>query len=307
MDKLSAMRAFATVARHGSFAAAARKLGLSRSQINRQVLWLEDELSVTLFNRTTRRVDLTHTGQAYLDNILPLLDNLANTEALLQHDQQTLSGTIKINAPMSFGLTHLTPVVVKFMDEYPNIQVQLDLSDEKRDPLSNQFDLTLRIGPPEPNPAMIEHDITHTERYICAAPALLQRIGKISSPEQLINLPCLQYGNLVHGNYWDLLYHNKPQRVRINGVMSSNNGDVLKQAALKGVGIAMLPSIIVGNAIGSGALIPVLQDWQPAPLHISLLYAPNRHMALRLNAFIKFVQAAFENTDFCSTATRGLD
>ncbi|WP_296052217.1 LysR family transcriptional regulator [uncultured Alteromonas sp.] len=298
MDKLTAMRAFISVARKGSFAGAARHMGQSRSQINRQVLWLEDCLGVSLFNRTTRKVDLTHAGQAYLANILPVLENLDDAELQLQEDQQTLSGTIKINAPMSFGLTHLTPVVLDFMQAYPHIQVQLDLSDEKRDPLSNQFDMTLRIGPPETNPALIEHDITYTSRCICAAPALLQRFGTPSSPDELKDLPCLQYGNLVHGNYWDLLHQNKSQRVRINGVLSSNNGDVLKQAAIQGMGLALLPTFIVGKAIKQGQLVPVLPAWQPSPLLISLLYAPNRHMAMRLSVFVKYIQAAFESAEF---------
>ena len=302
MDKLSAMRAFITVARQGSFAGAARLSGLSRSQINRQVLWLEDTLGVSLFNRTTRKVDLTHAGQAYLEQILPVLESLDDTESQLLQNQQTLSGTIKINAPMSFGLTHLTPVVLQFMREYPQIQVQLDLSDEKRDPLSNQFDMTLRIGPPETNPALIEHDITYTSRCLCAAPSLLEHYGTPQTPEALKNLPCLQYGNLVHGNYWDLLNQNKSQRVRINGVLSSNNGDVLKQAAIDGLGVALLPAFIVGEAIKEGQLVPILKAWQPSPLLISLLYAPNRHMAMRLSVFVKYIQAAFENADFLLAA-----
>ncbi|GGF68149.1 LysR family transcriptional regulator [Alteromonas lipolytica] len=298
MDKLTAMRAFVGVARLGSFAAAARHSGLSRSQLNRQVLWLEDSLGVSLFNRTTRKVDLTHAGQAYLENILPVLESLDDAESQLQQDQQSLSGTIKINAPMSFGLTHLTPVVLRFMREYPQIQVQLALSDEKRDPLSNQFDMTLRIGPPDTNPALIEHDITYTSRCICAAPSLLERIGEPLTPDALKDMPCLHYGNLVHGNFWDLQFQNKTHRTRINGVLSSNNGDVLKQAAIEGMGLALLPAFIVGEAIRNGQLKPVLLAWQPPPLLISLLYAPNRHMAMRLSVFVKYIQAAFEQADF---------
>ncbi len=298
MDKLTAMRAFMTVADQGSFAAAARQLGLSRSQLNRQVLWLEDHLQVTLFNRTTRRVSLTHTGQAYLENIVPLLDNLHDTEAQLQQGQTGLRGVIKVNAPMSFGLSHLTPAVLAFMQQYPDIRVQLELSDEKRDPLSNQFDVTLRIGKPESNPALIEHDITHTSRRIVASPDFLAKYGEPTEVSQLATLPCLQYGSLLHGNYWDLMHQRTAMRVKINGVLSSNNGDVLKQAALQGRGLAFLPTFIVGDAIGQGALIPVLEAYQPEKLVISLIYPPNRHMALRLSVFVKFMQDAFEDNDF---------
>ncbi len=298
MDKLTAMRAFMTVADQGSFAAAARQLGLSRSQLNRQVLWLEDQLQVTLFNRTTRRVSLTHTGQAYLENIVPLLDNLHDTEAQLQQGQTGLRGVIKVNAPMSFGLSHLTPAVLAFMQQYPDIRVQLELSDEKRDPLSNQFDVTLRIGKPESNPALIEHDITHTSRRIVASPDFLAKYGEPTEVSQLATLPCLQYGSLLHGNYWDLMHQRTAMRVKINGVLSSNNGDVLKQAALQGRGLAFLPTFIVGDAIGQGALIPVMEAYQPEKLVISLIYPPNRHMALRLSVFVKFMQDAFEDNDF---------
>ena len=298
MDKLTAMRAFMTVADQGSFAAAARQLGLSRSQLNRQVLWLEDHLQVTLFNRTTRRVSLTHTGQAYLENIVPLLDNLHDTEAQLQQGQTGLRGVIKVNAPMSFGLSPLPPAVLAFMQQYPDIRVQLELSDEKRDPLSNQFDVTLRIGKPESNPALIEHDITHTSRRIVASPDFLAKYGEPTEISQLATLPCLQYGSLLHGNYWDLMHQRTAMRVKINGVLSSNNGDVLKQAALQGRGLAFLPTFIVGDAIGQRALIPVLEAYQPEKLVISLIYPPNRHMALRLSVFVKFMQDAFEDNDF---------
>ena len=298
MDKLTAMRAFMTVADQGSFAAAARQLGLSRSQLNRQVLWLEDHLQVTLFNRTTRRVSLTHTGQAYLENIVPLLDNLHDTEAQLQQGQTGLRGVIKVNAPMSFGLSHLPPAVLAFMQQYPDIRVQLELSDEKRDPLSNQFDVTLRIGKPESNPALIEHDITHTSRRIVASPDFLAKYGEPTEISQLATLPCLQYGSLLHGNYWDLMHQRTAMRVKINGVLSSDNGDVLKQAALQGRGLAFLPTFIVGDAIGQRALIPVLEAYQPEKLVISLIYPPNRHMALRLSVFVKFMQDAFEDNDF---------
>jgi DNA-binding transcriptional LysR family regulator len=262
------------------------------------VLWLEDHLQVTLFNRTTRRVSLTHTGQAYLENIVPLLDNLHDTEAQLQQGQTGLRGVIKVNAPMSFGLSHLTPAVLAFMQQYPDIRVQLELSDEKRDPLSNQFDVTLRIGKPESNPALIEHDITHTSRRIVASPDFLAKYGEPTEISQLATLPCLQYGSLLHGNYWDLMHQRTAMRVKINGVLSSNNGDVLKQAALQGRGLAFLPTFIVGDAIGQRALIPVLEAYQPEKLVISLIYPPNRHMALRLSVFVKFMQDAFEDNDF---------
>ena len=298
MDKLTTMRAFMTVADQGSFAAAARQLGLSRSQLNRQVLWLEDHLQVTLFNRTTRRVSLTHTGQAYLENIVPLLDNLHDTEAQLQQGQTGLRGVIKVNAPMSFGLSHLTPAVLAFMQQYPDIRVQLELSDEKRDPLSNQFDVTLRIGKPESNPALIEHDITYTSRRIVASPDFLAKYGEPTEVSQLATLPCLQYGSLLHGNYWDLMHQRTAMRVKINGVLSSNNGDVLKQAALQGRGLALLPTFIVGGAIAKGTLVSVLEAYQPEKLLISLIYPPNRHMALRLSVFVKFMQDAFEDNDF---------
>ena len=184
------------------------------------------------------------------------------------------------------------------MQQYPDIRVQLELSDEKRDPLSNQFDVTLRIGKPESNPALIEHDITYTSRRIVASPDFLAKYGKPTEISQLATLPCLQYGSLLHGNYWDLMHQRTAMRVKINGVLSSNNGDVLKQAALQGRGLAFLPTFIVGDAIGQGALIPVLEAYQPEKLVISLIYPPNRHMALRLSVFVKFMQDAFEDNDF---------
>ena len=155
MDKLAAMSVFAEVAKTNSFADASRRLGMSRSQVNKLVIALEDDLGVTLFNRTTRKVTLTATGKAYLERVKPILADVAETESLVKDNQETPSGELKINAPMSFGTMHLSHAIIEFMKRYPQIHVQLVLSDEKINPVSNGFDMTVRIASASDSMALI--------------------------------------------------------------------------------------------------------------------------------------------------------
>lgn len=293
MDKLAAMQAFAQVAKTSSFAEASRQSGMSRSQINKLVLALEDELEVTLFNRTTRSVTLTATGTAYLERVHQILADITETESLLKENQENPSGDLKINAPMSFGTLHLSSAIVEFMQRYPNIRVQLLLSDEKVDPVSNGFDMTVRIASPCDSMAMIEHVIVEAKRVICVSPSFLKEQIEPETLDCLKTLPCLHYGNLPSGNNWKLTGPEGEHNVKVNGVFCSNNAEVLRDACVAGMGFALLPTFIAGKEIQEGKLVQVLQDFHAPHMYLSLLYPPNRHLSARISLFVKFMQEKF--------------
>ncbi|MEM9387773.1 MAG: LysR family transcriptional regulator [Pseudomonadota bacterium] len=298
MDKFSALKAFVAVVEHGNFAAAARALGLSRSQVNRTVIHLEDALEVHLFNRTTRAVALTPSGQAFYDRVKSVLADLNEAEQALRADHEVPQGEMRINAPMSFGIRYLGPALASFMREYPKVRVQLSLSDRFVDPVAEGFDMTVRIAEPSDLPSLIEHTIVPIRRLICASPAFIAEHGRPECLSSLAALPCLHYGNLPTGNVWRLRREGAPwEDVRVNGVLCANNAEVLRDAAVGGLGLALLPTFVAPEELADGRLQAVLRDYSAAPIALTLLYPPNRHLSARTRLFVKFMHEHFASLD----------
>ena len=294
MDKFSSLNAFVAVVEFSSFAQAARSLGLSRSQVNRLVINLEDELGVTLLVRTTRKVSLTPTGEAFYLRAKSILHDLQEAESAIQSDHDEPQGDLKINAPMSFGTLHLGQALADFMQLYPKIRVHLVLDDRFIDPVSEGFDMTIRVAKKHDLPSLIEHEIVEAKRLLVASPGYLRSQGTPADIQELGRRACLHYGNLASGNTWLLENADGQQHsIRVNGVLCCNNAEVLREAAVAGLGIALLPTFIAGPELQAGRLVAVLPEYQPPRITLSLLYPPNRHLAARVSVFVKFMQARF--------------
>ncbi|HWK53439.1 MAG TPA: LysR substrate-binding domain-containing protein [Hyphomicrobiales bacterium] len=298
MDKFAALNAFVNVVEHGSFAAAARALGTSRAQINRQVINLEDALGVELLHRTTRSVTLTPMGESYYKRCSALLRELRDADHEVQQEQAEPQGEIRINAPQSFGVRRLAPALVEFLRLYPKISIQLALSDQFVDPLSEGIDVTLRISARKEHPSLIAHEIIEARRVLCAAPAFLGQHGTPRHPMELAGFSCLHYGNLPTGNAWRLEKDGESVDVRVNGLFCANNADVLCEAAIAGMGIALLPLFIAHDALRAGDLVTVLDDYHAPRIYLSLVYAPSRNMSTKIRLFVKFMQQWFTLSDF---------
>ena len=298
MDRFASMTAFKAAADHDSFAAAARDLGLSRSQVNKLVINLEDHLGVQLFNRTTRKISMTSTGRAFYTRVEAILNDLAEAEAEIQDDQAEPQGEIKINAPMSFGTAHLGPALIDFMQRYPKIRIQLLLDDRFVDPIADGFDMTVRIGEPMDTPSLIDHEIVEAKRLICASPDFLKQHGTPQTPKDLTRLPCLHYGNLPTGSRWHLTGPDGAYDIQVNGVLCSNNGDVLRDAAVKGQGLALLPTFVAGADMQTGRLISILNDYHAPSINVCLLYPPNRHLSSRIRLLVDFLYDRFGNKPY---------
>lgn len=279
-----------------SFAQAAREMGMSRSQVNRLVVNLEDALGVSLFVRTTRKISLTPTGQAYYLRVKGILNDLAETEDTLQSAQVAPQGELKINAPMSFGTMHLSPAIAEFMVRYPKIKVHLVLDDRFIDPVSEGFDITIRIAKLLEDTSLIEHDIIEVKRTLVASPKFVADHPQITEVNSLADHSCLHYGNLPSGNIWYLQDEKGTESaVRVNGTLCCNNAEVLRDAAVSGLGIALLPEFVTNPLVAEGQLVRVLPNINARPISLSLLYPPNRHLAARVRVFVKFMQERFEN------------
>ena len=227
MDKLGSLQTFVKVVDEGSFAAAARAIGQSRSQVNRAVIALEENLGVQLLNRTTRQVAVTPSGRAFYDRAKAVLADLHEAEEAIRENRETPSGDIRINAPMSFGTLHLGPALVDFAREYPDIRVELALSDRFIDPVADGYDMTVRISQPSETLALIDHEIIPMNRVLCASPEFIRKHGEPKTPRDLAALPCLHYGNLPAGSNWKMNGPDGPVSVQVNGVFCCNNAEVL--------------------------------------------------------------------------------
>lgn len=301
MDKLDSMRAFTQVVDAGGFAAASRQMGLSRSQVNKLVINLEDNLGVQLLQRTTRKVTPTDTGLAFYDRCQAILADVAEAEQAVTQYQTAPKGTLRVNAPMSFGTVYLAPVLPDFLAQYPDLQVELALNDRLIDPIEEGFDITLRIAARPTASSLIVHELCPAPRVLCAAPHYLQQYGVPEHPDQLSQHSCLHYGHLAPLNQWHLMGPERNHIVRVQGAICSNNGEVLRQAALRGLGITLLPTFMVGADLDAHRLQKVLVAYQSPAIAVHILYPVSKHLSTKVQVFTEFLQEQFRQGPWTST------
>jgi DNA-binding transcriptional LysR family regulator len=293
MDKLESMRAFTQVVVEGGFAAAARKMGLSRSAVNKLAIGLENELGVQLLHRSTRVVTPTETGLAFYERCVEILASVEEAERAVVQLHEEPRGKLRINAPMTFGTTRLAPVIAEFLSQYPDLQIQLTLNDRFIDPIEEGFDVTIRITKPFASASTIVQPLAPVRLLLCAAPSYLALRGLPSHPDDLRHHSCLHYGQIATENHWKLGQGEEMLTVPIAGVLCSNNGEVLKDAAIGGLGIVLLPDFIVAADIHAGKLQTILPAYQPAELTLYAIYPINRHLSTKIRLLLDFLQQRF--------------
>jgi DNA-binding transcriptional LysR family regulator len=292
MDKLDAMNAFAKVVAAGSYAEAARRLGLTRSAVSKAVMELEQLLGARLLDRTTRRVTPTEAGLAYYERCVSILADVEETEIQISRLHDEPRGVLKINAPMSFGILYLGDAVAEFMARYPELRIELVLNDRFIDPLEEGVDVTVRIGALGDS-SLIARRLAPARLALVASPQYIKQHGAPQTPQDLGSHRCLAYGHMAAVHRWQLLQGTRAVAVQITSTLCSNNGEVLRTAALAGNGIVNLPTFIVGPDIAAKKLVVVLPDNPPTELGIFALYAPNRYLAAKTRVFIDFLVARF--------------
>ena len=269
MDRLSSMSAFVTVVDQGSFSAAAEHLQLSRATISKQIAALENCLGGRLLNRTTRRISLT------------------DAECVVTGFSSEPRGRLRINAPMSFGTRQLADIVALFCRTHPAIDVELSLSDRFVDVVEEGYDLVIRITQLKES-SLIARRLAPCRVVLCASPDYLETHGRPVTPDDLEQHSCLHYAYFEAGKSWVLNGPDGEHRVRIHPRLSVDNGDVLCVAARRGLGIALLPTFIAGDAIRAGALDIVLPEYHPPRIDIYAVYASRKHLSAKVRAFIDF-------------------
>lgn len=293
MDKFESIRAFTQVVNAGGFAAAAREIGLSRSQVNKLVISLENELGVQLLHRSTRVVTPTESGLAFHERCVEILASLEEAERSITQLQAEPRGRLRVNGPMTFGTMHLAPALADFLVQYPDLQVQLTLNDRFVDPIEEGFDVTVRIAKPQEVASVIVHPLTLAPRVLCAAPSYLEANGTPTHLDELRHHSCLHYGQLAVESQWTLIGSEGEQTISVTGVLCSNNGEVLRDAAVRGLGITLLPTFVVEPELQQGTLQRVLPEYHPPELSISVIYPVNRHLSTKVRLLVHFLQERF--------------
>ncbi|TWT10254.1 LysR family transcriptional regulator [Reyranella sp. CPCC 100927] len=292
MDKLTSIRAFTKVIQHGGFATAARDMRLSRSAVSKYVIELEQSLGVQLLSRTTRTVSPTVNGLAYYERCLAILADLDEADQAVSSAQAAPVGLLHVNAPMSFGTLHLAGCIAAFMAEHPKLQIQLILSDEQVDPVQGGFDVTLRIAD-LPSSSLVGRKLAPARRVVCASPDYLKQHGAPVRPEDLRQHACLSYGHLATGNQWKLTGADGDHWIAVPWTLCTNNAEVLRDAAVAGQGVALLPTFIAGAELQNGRLVSVLADYAAPELFLYALYPPTRHLSAKVRVFIDFLASRF--------------
>ena len=296
LDRLQAMNVFVKVVEQGSFARAAERMALSTSAVSRHVADLETHLATRLLNRTTRRLSLTESGQAYFERALHLLADLEETEAVISSSTVTPRGTIRMTCSSGFGVPHLAPAIGAFQARYPEVRFDISASNRFVDLVEEGLDLAIRIGDLG-NPNLIARKIGTMRLIACASPAYLKRKGVPKHPDDLAKHNCFTYEYSPLKNMWPFRDRkNNDVGVRIAGSVHANNGEMLAAIAAAGVGIALEPDFIVGPLIKSGELVEILKSYQPAPYNIYAVYPSRRHLSAKVRTFVDFLADHFAKT-----------
>lgn len=283
------MRVFRRVVERGSFSGAARELGMSNASASKAVAALEDRLGVRLLNRTTRRLSLTEVGRAYFDRAARILDDVDEAELAVNALGTAPRGTIRLSAPMSFGVMHLAPAIAGFLRRYPELGVDLSLNDRVVDVVEEGFDLAIRVSELA-DTSLIARRLAPARIAICATPGYLSEHGTPRTPADLNGHNCLIYAYAPDADVWRFTdAAGAAETIRVTGTVRVNNGEVIRRLLLDGIGIGRLPTFIVGEDLRAGRLRPVLADQVAQGSAVHAIYPHARHLSPKVRAFVDYL------------------
>ncbi|MEM6452611.1 MAG: LysR family transcriptional regulator [Cyanobacteria bacterium P01_D01_bin.105] len=292
MDKLVALQVFRRVVELESFSRAAEDLHLSNAAISKNVRELEQALKTQLIQRTTRRLSLTETGQLYFQKVCAILDELATVEETVSDLSVKPHGLLRVTAPMSLGLTHVATAIYQFQLAYPDIQIELTLSDRYVDLIEEGFDVGIRGGGASLDTSLAMHHICEFPRVVCASPTYLQQHGEPQSPDELEQHQCVIYSLARSPHEWSFWQENKTAVVNVSGPLKVNNSLAASQAAITGLGIICLPVFVASEALKRKELKIILREWSIEPLTLYAICLKHRQRARKLQVFIDFIANA---------------
>jgi len=297
MGQLEDMSIFARVVEAGSITKAAEQLNLAKSAVSKRLSALEQRLGQKLITRTTRRSNLTDAGKTYYQRSKLILDEVAelNNQATFAH--QSLSGSLKISVPVSFGLMYLADALDDFIKLYPDIHLQVNFSDHAVDLIESGYDLAIRIGNLN-NSSLQARKLAPIKQLLCASPTYLSKYGNPKSHNDLVHHKFLRYDNISMLGINLLDNSGQTINVQRNNYYSANNGDFLAKLAKSGHGILQTPNFFVWKAIQEGELVPILEQYKLAQLDAYAVYPANRHLPQKVRVLIDYLVEYFISPPF---------
>ncbi|MBW7470808.1 LysR family transcriptional regulator [Marinobacter sp. M216] len=282
-DKLNAMKIFRRVAELGSFTKAAEDLDITAATVSKHIAFLERDVDTRLINRTTRRMNLTDAGLVFLKRTQALLDDLEDAELEARGFQAEPKGSIRINVPMSFGLTHITEAIDSFLNRYPEIEVDLQLSDRMVDLVEQGVDIAIRVRSSLSDSSLLAKPLRRSRNIVCASPRYLESAPAIRSPADLERHNCLAFTFHDRPRVWEL----GGEEVTVNGNFRTDSSLAIRQSLLRGMGVGLLPRFLVQQDIENGALIPLLEAFPPRPYTVFALFPPGRKQPTKVRLLLE--------------------
>lgn len=257
------MQAFAKVVETGGFSEAARQLGIAVSSVTRQVNALENYLHTQLLNRSTRSVTLTPQGRKYYSKVVPILQDVEAANLSVKEQDETPRGLVRASLPVAFGCLHVAPIIRDFLLQYPEVQLDLKLSDALLNLVEEELDIVIRLGNLDRSgTTWLVHKLASYQRKVCGSPTYFQRHGKPNHPDDLVHHNCLRFSYSTGYEVWRFKREKEICKVRVNGSLVANHSEVLRQVCLDGAGVILMPTWLIGEDIRAGRLETVLNDFQ---------------------------------------------
>jgi DNA-binding transcriptional LysR family regulator len=294
MDKLAAMQAFVRVVEAGSFVKAAEQLGVSTTSTSRLVADLEADLGARLLQRTTRRLSLTAMGAEYFSRAQAILSAVEEAAAVAGLESSRPFGSLRVSAPVVFGTLHLPPLLAAFHARHPNVRVDMSLADRVVDLVEEGFDIAIRIAARLAD-ALVARRLCTIRLVACASPEYLRRHGTPKSPADLARHHCLVYTFSERPDEWRFDGPRGPVTVKVSGALRSNNGDLLRRAALADEGVVVSPTFMAGDDLLHGRLVQVMPRYRQPSIAAHAVYPTRRHLPAKVRAFVDLLAEALSD------------
>lgn len=293
MEDLAYMVTFARVVKAGSFAGAARRLGVTSSVASKHVAKLEQALGVRLLNRSTRKLSLTEAGTAYYEHCARIVEEVESSRTAIAQLQAAPRGLLRVTAPVTFANTRLGPILREFFTRYPDIQLDLNATNRVVDLAEEGFDVAVRIARTLP-PNVVARELRRVRWHLCASPEYLEREGTPSHPANLSRHNCLTFPSAAQPVVWHFVRGSERAEVPVHGSLQSNMVEALHDIVLAGTGLTLLPGYMAGKDIREGKLRAVLEDWQiEAGSTLYAVYLPTRYLTPKVRVFVDFLVEKF--------------
>ena len=292
MSEFAAIPVFVAVVENGGFSAASRRLGVSKSAVSKRINQLENHLGVLLLHRTTRKLSLTEAGERYYEHAAQALNAAGKAEDAVTELQGEPQGKLKISSPMSFGRLHVAPMIPKFMQRYPKLQIDLVMDDRNIDLVADGIDVSIRSGDMEDS-TLIARKLAPLRQVLCASPGYINRYGMPLAPSELCDRNCLLFSYSGDSNQWVLNKGGRSEAILVSGNYRVNNSEALLEALREGIGIGRLPTFVAGPDLKAGNLVRVLEPYH-IPDHTFYAVFPERqYLPAKVRSFLDFAVEYF--------------